>query len=173
MAKAPADMCFTDREKTRTPSPEPGRAGLKAVCIWIMRVVDGAATFLGTALVSWATAAPVTDSRAAASAISFIKLRRTTDHPSPGSPKFPKTAFAASHLMMLARGVIGNKRKARLQGCQATADQDALHVAGALVDLADADVSPDLLHQIVGNVPVTAMDLNCGRAHFLGHLRSI
>ncbi len=52
MAKAPAVMCFTARVKTRTPSPEPGRAGLKAVCIWITRPVDGAETFFAAGLLS-------------------------------------------------------------------------------------------------------------------------
>src|SRR5215470_17772607 len=42
---------------------------------------------------------------------------------------------------------------------QRAADHQALDVAGALVDLADADVAVDALDREVGEVAVAAMDL--------------
>src|SRR5690349_20806443 len=101
MASEPPDMCFTVLVKIRTPSPEPGRAGLKAVCIWMTRdgVGPKSPDFSGglseNLSLSPATARPAADSRAAAMATTTTYLRRTTDHPSPGSPcALPKVAYA-------------------------------------------------------------------------------
>jgi hypothetical protein len=73
------------------------------------RVVDGAATLFGSGLLSWATAPPVTDSSAAAIAMSFIKSRRTTDTIRRPAPPNSPTTFVASHRLMFARGMLGNK----------------------------------------------------------------
>src|ERR1044072_6577352 len=88
IAKVPPDMCFTVRVKIRTPSPEPGSAGLKAVCIWMTRDGIGPKSpdLVAGLSLSPASAKPVTDSSAAAMATTTTELRRTTDHPSPGSP---------------------------------------------------------------------------------------
>ena len=53
---------------------------------------------------------------------------------------------------------------------QGALDDDFLHVAGALINLAHAHVAVDALQREIAHVAVAAQGLNGGAAHLLGHL---
>lgn len=53
---------------------------------------------------------------------------------------------------------------------QGAADDHALDVAGALVDLGDAGVAVEALDRVVLELAVAAVNLDRVRAHALGHL---
>jgi len=105
IARAPPDMCFTVRVKIEPLRPEPGKAGLKAVCICRSRPGGGprSAGFRPVCLVP-ATAKPVAASTAAAIPRTTRLAYAHDRHPSPASPCPPKPLKRLFTLVSLPRG---------------------------------------------------------------------